>query len=163
MISTPRTTPVSSSAILRGDIVIGMDPPTRAEVLHVENPEFAALPYSAKKATIMKELGYCPWIENTDEPDEQADSEDCLDRWLAQIVDWDEFVGWLPREMSQHLPGYDLLSALDRATQKRLGLREVDLGGPASGGCWAIKTEASREELNEALVAADLPFRVIGV
>lgn len=61
------------------------------------------------------------------------------------------------------LPGYDLLSALDQATQKGLGLREADIGGPDSGGCWVIKTEASREELNAALAAADLPFRVTAV
>jgi len=146
-----------------GDIDIGVDAPTRAEVLHVENPEFTALPDSAKKATIMEKLGYCPWIDDSDEPDERCDSEDCLARWLAENLEGDEFISWVPRELSEHLPGFDLLSTLDQATQKRLGLREVDIGGPASGGCWAVRTEASGEKLNAALVAADLPFRVIGV
>ncbi len=144
-----------------GDIIIGLDQPLRAQSLELRSPGFAALSYAAKKATIMEELGCYPWIEYSDEPDEQADTSDHLDRWLAEIVEGDEILNWLPGEMSEHLPGFEILSALDQATQKRLGLREVDRGGPASGGCWAVETEASREELNAALVATDLPFRVV--
>jgi hypothetical protein len=33
-----------------------------------------------------------------------------------------------------------------KATQKHLGLREMDIGGPASGGYWAVTTEASGTE-----------------
>ena len=123
-----------------GDIVFGVDQPTRAQSLDLGSPEFVGLPYAAKKATIMNKLGYCPWIDFSDEPDELADTEECLDRWLAEILDGDEFISWIPREISECLPRYDLLSALDQATQKRFGLREVDIGGPASGGCWVIKT-----------------------
>jgi hypothetical protein len=153
-----------------GDIVIGADRPSRAQFRGLDNPEFAALPYSAKKESVMAEFDFhededCPWIviDGNGEPVERTDNEDHLGRWLAEQVEWDECISWFPAWMSPHLPGYELLSALDQVTQERLGLCEVDIGGPASGGCCAISTGASREELNAALIEADLPLRVAGV
>ena len=80
--------------------------------------------------------------------------------WLAEPTESDDDLGWVPRRLSEYLPGFEIMDALSKEVQEKLGLREVDIGGMASGGCWAVKLNASTYALDKALRAAGLPFRV---
>lgn len=150
-----------------GDIAIGADPPARADYRRLNDAAFEALDFSGKKQAVMEAFCFdenadCPWVELNARGDivMSTDSEPRMLAWLAEPVDLDDDLDWVPRSLSQYLPGFEIMAALPVAMQKLLGLREVDIGGMGSGGCWAIEVKASPELLDAALVSAGLPFRL---
>jgi hypothetical protein len=151
-----------------GEIVVGFDRPTRAQSMGLDTPEFAASTYAEQKRAAMDEQwgsdiddADCPWVEidATGGVLPASDTEERLRAWLDEPEDSERVLGWHPR-VSQWLPGFEIMDAMGAAERKRHGLREVDIGGPTSGGCWAVQVRASPEKLDAAPTAKGLPFRV---
>jgi hypothetical protein len=67
---------------------------------------------------------------------------------------------WGAREAGEYAPGFELMHCLPLEDVKRLGLRERDLGGPASS-VPCVSTRASASELNAVISAHALPFLVV--
>lgn len=150
-----------------GDIAIGADPPTRADYRWLNDAAFEALDFPGKKQAVMEAFGFeedadCPWVELNAEGGIvlATDIEPRMLAWLAEPVELSDDLGWVPHSLSQYLPGFEIMAALPVAKQQRLGLREVDIGGMGSGGCWAVEVKASPEVLDAALMTAGLPFRL---
>jgi hypothetical protein len=81
-----------------------------------------------------------------------------IDDWLnaEAVMDEDQIVEWRSRA-SQYGPGLALMDALSWEEQKALGMRQQDLGGPASSVPCATTT-ASLEQLNAVIAKKNLPF-----
>jgi hypothetical protein len=136
-----------------GDIASGFDRPTNAEHWGLDTPAFASLSYEEKMEKIMDQVGDTPGNPSA------GDGEESLAAWLSEKIDWEQAENLSAKE-SEYTPGFEIMDALPDADRARLGLGRVDVGGPASGGCWVVKTSATPDELDAALAANDLPFRV---
>src|SRR5262249_7522452 len=109
-----------------------------------------------------------PWAETDDKGDlvPGTDTEERFLGWLNSPLDpendrdFELLTTWGERESTQYAPGFALMRSLPPEDVQRLGLAESDLGGPASY-VPCVSTHASREELNAAIAAHDLPFVVI--
>jgi hypothetical protein len=81
-----------------------------------------------------------------------------INKWLNAGMQMDEYQmqEW-GENVSQYGPGLTIQEALTFDEQKALGMRQQDLGGPAST-VWCVATSASIDELNKMLAAKKLPF-----
>jgi hypothetical protein len=89
-----------------------------------------------------------------------TDTEERLLTCLNSPVDDYDKEKWGARESGEYAPGFELMWGLPVEDVKRLGLRERDLGGPASY-VPCVSTRASVAELNAVIAAHALPFLVI--
>jgi hypothetical protein len=89
-----------------------------------------------------------------------TDTEERLLTWLNSPVDRCHLETWGERECGEYAPGFELMARLPVEDVKRLGLRERNLGGPASF-VPCVATRASVAELNAVIAAHGLPFLVV--
>ena len=138
--------------------------PTYKEYYGIEMPDDAE--YEKKKLAVSEATGWkfpqeFPWLE-TDETGEavsDAERDERLMIWLnsAIVDDYDLLERWGERTASQYAPGFALMRALSNGEISRLGMRERDLGGPASS-VPCVTCDASLEELNQVIARHDLLF-----
>lgn len=150
-----------------GPIVIGVDPPSRAEYRGLKDSEFKSLTYAEKKHVVNERFGFeeeeqYPWIifNALGEKIPDTDTEARMMAWLTEPTEGKDDLNWVPRYLSEYLPGFEIMEALTVDVRTRLGLCEVDIGGMGSSGCWAVKVTASPSRFDAALRAAGLPFRL---
>jgi hypothetical protein len=142
-----------------------VDSPTMAEYYGLEWPEGAS--YEEKKQAVMAAAGWdydeeCEWLQVEENGDAlpEYETDEVIDAWLDSLisdVDIDRYLHFGERISTEYTPGFIIWDALTEEHRARLGLRESDLGGPASS-VPCISTDASIDELNEALEQHGLPF-----
>jgi hypothetical protein len=136
--------------------------PTNAEFHEIEVPADAS--YEEKKKAVEDATGWesddeFPWLD-TDENGDAVPGMDTLERinnWLNAEIELEMLEYWGQREAGEYAPGFALMDALSDDEQLALGLREQDLGGPASS-VPCVTTTATLEKLNEIIAANALPF-----
>jgi hypothetical protein len=146
-----------------------VDSPTMAEYYGLELPEGAS--YEQKKQAVMAAAGWdyeeeCEWLQVDENGDAlpEYETDEVIDAWLSSLisdVDIDRYLHFGERIATEYTPGFIIWDALTEEQRARLGLRESDLGGPASS-VPCISTNASIDELSEALEQYGLPFVFVG-
>jgi len=139
--------------------------PTYREYYGVEVPDDAG--YEKRRQAVSEATGgkYEDWIETDENGDvvPETEKDERLTAWLNSKVDayhldyWDGRSG---RVASQYAPGFRLMWSLSEKDISRLGMREGDLGGPASS-VPCVVCEVSLEELNRMIEKNDLPFILV--
>jgi hypothetical protein len=136
-----------------------------AEYYGLELPEGAS--YEQKKQAVMAAAGWdydeeCEWLQVDENGDAlpEYETDEVIDTWLSSLisdVDIDRYLHFGERIATEYTPGFIIWDALTEEQRARLGLREADLGGPASS-VPCISTNASIDELNEVLERHGLMF-----
>lgn len=137
--------------------------PTNAEFHDIQAAADAT--YEEKKKAVEEATGWesedeLPWldIEGDDEDDDGATNLlERINTWLESEVELDELECWGARKAGEYVPGFELMDALSVDERDLLGLREQDMGGPASS-VPCVTTTASLEELNGMIERKKLPF-----
>ena len=132
-----------------GEIEVGEDVPTRREWF-VFGEDFDTLPQAERRLRaleVAEDLGEPPCPQDGD-----------LDEWLDQKVESDCFEPSCG--LSEHLPGLDIVEGLLPIVCLQLGLKKVDIGGPASVVEAAVLCR-DVEALDMAIREAELPYRVV--
>jgi hypothetical protein len=161
-----------------GDIVMGANLPIRAESFGISEKELKAAAYAELVKVVRDQTGAdcqdideCPWVD----PEADGMSE-CFDddgAFLEETLELREaLISWLSEtdedaadndawcsELSEGLVGYAIREALPPDEVDRLGLKERDLGGPASSSA-RIVYEGDPSVLQEALRTFRLPFQL---
>ena len=155
----------------KGEIEYAADLPTRREYL-VENMSgfddkgWAKLTYEEKKLVLSDHWVYESesWFKSNDnqEIDESADTEERLNQWLEVEMEDDgdgDVDAYLCRNhrITESLPGSEIHDCLSEAERAEIGIRETDLGGPASGEVLAVLVRDA-DKLEELIFKYDLPF-----
>ena len=150
-----------------GAIIIGTDRPSNRVYQTLDNADFNLLPFDQKKKVVMAAFAFyrlyeCPWIERNMNGKilRKTDNEANLMHWLDEPVSDEHFLHWVPVSLSPYLPGFEIMKNLRPEVRVKLGMQQMDLGGPSSGGCMVVIVDASPTDLNKALIDARLPFRV---
>ena len=142
--------------------------PTEAQYYGLEKMP-KSLSFDEKKIFVMEAVGISdeddlPWLEDdNDQASLSSEKEQLLlDQWLNRevpIID-DRLYVWGERTASQYAVGFEILNALSASDRTTLGLREIDLGGPASS-VPAVEMGATIEEFNRIMQANQLPYLMI--
>jgi hypothetical protein len=69
----------------------------------------------------------------------------------ATLYEWD----------NQYQPGHPIHDAMTPRERKLLGIRQGDVGGPASGGFMVVTVECTLDDLNAIIRQKKLPFVVV--
>lgn len=142
--------------------------PTEAEYYGLDDmPQ--SLSFDEKKIFVMEAIGISdedeiPWLaDDNDRASFSLERERLLlDEWLNReipITD-DRLYVWGERTASQYAVGFKIVKALKESDRIALGLREIDLGGPASS-VPAVAMKATIEEFNRTMQANELPYLLI--
>lgn len=149
-------------------IEIGFNSPPRKMLLRADTQKFARLSYAAKESVLRKvaeKIGLPfdeydpPWTRNM----EGRSRDDAMKEWLegkcgGESADEEEFlIGVLAG--GEYLPGFAILDQMAQTDVYRLGMKELDIGGPASS-VYAVTVDCSLRELSDALRRNELPFEV---
>ena len=155
----------------KGKIEYGADIPTRREYLVAQMSGFAdkgwaQLTYEEKKLVLSDHWVYESesWFKSNDnqEIDESADTEERLNQWLEVEMEDDgdgDVDAYLCRNhrITESLPGSEIHDCLSEAERAEIGIRETDMGGPASGEVLAVLVRDA-DKLEELIFKYDLPF-----
>jgi hypothetical protein len=137
--------------------------PAHREYHDIEVPDDAG--YEKRKQAVTEatdweypeEFGWIEIDENGDAVPE-TETDERLTAWLnAKLYGSYLLESWGSRTATQYAPGFGLLSSLSKEEITRLGMREVDRGGPASS-VPCVYCDARLEELNRVIALNDLPF-----
>jgi len=144
--------------------------PTFADIFGIVVSDEAT--YDEKKRVLMAATGWNHdeeflWLE-TDENGcalPGTDNNETLTKWLktkascgTSDYEVDTLRHWISENIpDKYFPGFRILSALSESECLTLGIRQRDMGGPASSMPY-VAANASIADLNSALAAAELPF-----
>ena len=139
-----------------GPIDIGINPPCRSEYYAQYINDFDSMSIEEKREAIIVEI-------TGDDPLPGTESKE-FEAWLAELVD-DEFVPetWIEdadETLGEGTPGFLILAYLSNAEAEELGIRKVDLGGPASS-CPMVEFSGEPEMLQRILEEKGLPLRLV--
>jgi hypothetical protein len=145
------------------------DEPTELMYLGLDE-NVLSLPYSKLKEILshifrpIDESDELPWLSYDDHGNPiagQVESEAII-KWLTRKVEIgdERYESWGARSASEYAPGFEIMRSLSQLDIDTLGLREVDLGGPASS-VPAISTHASINEFNNLMNLRKLPYVVV--
>ncbi len=162
-----------------GDIVVGVDYPSRAERYEITAEQLATVPYE-KLADLATEytgdewryLDGCAWL--TGQEPEAVNCFDAEGKFVKATTELrDRLVQWLGEddesafedaelypEMSEGLVGFAILASLPPADVKRLGLKVGDLRGGPGGGCERVIFRGDPRLLEATLRRRNMPFIV---
>ena len=137
----------------------GGQTPTNLQYYERDNKGFTQLPITNQIEHVCDDYE-CdpengPWVIASETT---LSGHDQFRNWLQQEVDPLYLEHWAP-EYTQYLPGFEILRSLNKKQRDILGLREVDLGGPASS-VPAVICGAPAELLQQVLDSTALPFKV---
>ena len=139
--------------------------PTEREFHGIKLPEGRML-YARKRALVIDQADLdpddLPWVEYdaAGSPVPGTDSAARLEAWLDQVVSDERLENWLDARVSEYGVVLDILEALPPAVITTLGLRKVDLGGPASS-VPAVQMTGSPERFNWVMLKHKLPFAIV--
>lgn len=113
------------------------------------------------KLYLMDELDELPWL-NYDKDGLLAEGQveaEAVVAWLKSKVsiDDDGYENWGAQSASEYAPGFEIMCQLSHQDIENLGLREVDLGGPASS-VPAVAIQATVDEFNSLMNLRKLPY-----
>ncbi len=124
------------------------------------------LPFAEKRELVIEQAGldpdYLPWVEydKAGDPLPETDTEERLEAWLDSDVVGDRLETWGGGRTSEHGIALQILDVLSDAERRRLGMRQVDLGGPASS-VPAVAMTGSRAQFNWIMRVHRLPFVLV--
>jgi hypothetical protein len=139
--------------------------PTEREFYGFELPQHRIL-YAKKRALVIEQASLdpddLPWVEYdpNGNPVAGTDSEARLEAWLNQVVTDERLDGWGEGRNSEYGVALDLLDALPESARGTLGLKRVDLGGPASS-VPAVRMTGSLEQFNWIMRLHKLPYVLV--
>jgi len=144
-----------------GDIEFGWDALRRRKKHGAESKAFRKLPYSKKKAWILRRLRRLGDDIGLDDDPPWTGGVKGMEIWLDESDDCDyedcSSGGW----MNEYLVGHPIHDALTPIERKLLGIRQGDAGGPASGGCMVTTVTCTLDDLNAIIRHKKLPFVVV--
>lgn len=139
--------------------------PTEREFHDIKLPQRRIL-YARKRALVIDQADLdpdnLPWVEYNSAgiPVPGTDSAARLEAWLDERVSGERLENWIDGRISEYGVALDILEALPAAVLTVLGLREVNLGGPASS-VPALQMTGSPERFNWIMRKHKLPFVII--
>ena len=144
--------------------------PTFADIFGIVVSDEAT--YDEKKRVVMAATGWSHdeeflWLK-TDQNGcaiPGTDTNETLTKWLktkascgSSDYEVDTLIHWISENIpDKYFPGFKILSALSESECSTLGIRQRDMGVPASSMPYVV-ANASIDDLNSALAAAELPF-----
>ncbi len=126
------------------------------------------LSYDEMKSLIQKQLGWdndeIRWLllDRKGATDPKCETTEAVRAWLNRAIEYGdpEFEQMLDEIPDEYTPGLSLFNELAPADRTALGMKWAEVGGPASS-VPCIVTSATKEQLNEVLLARGLAYKFV--